>query len=67
MPTVSSWLFYSTPYMLTLFCLAWKVQYEGHGKGSFNAADGTHDNMEMQQYYFMMKKRKSALKEEGIN
>lgn len=53
--------------MLTLFCLAWKVQYEGHGKGSFNAADGAHNNMEMQQYYFMMKKRKSALKEEGIH
>ena len=38
--------------------IAWKVQFDGHGKGCFHGDNKPKDELPMQQYYFGLKKRK---------
>jgi linoleate 10R-lipoxygenase len=40
--------------------LAWKVHFDGHGKGTFEGDRQPTKPLEMQQYYYMLQKRKDA-------
>ena len=39
--------------------IAWKVQFDGHGKGSFHGDNEPKDAMSLQQYYYTLRKRKA--------
>jgi linoleate 10R-lipoxygenase len=39
----------------------WKLHFDGHGKGNFTGERQPTKPMEMQQYYFMLQKRKAEL------
>ncbi|KAI8623543.1 heme peroxidase [Xylariaceae sp. FL1651] len=39
----------------------WKLHFDGHGKGNFTGERQPTKLMEMQQYYFMLQKRKAEL------
>ncbi|KAI1427522.1 heme peroxidase [Xylaria sp. FL1777] len=39
----------------------WKLQFDGHGKGSFTGERQPTPQVEMQQYYFLLQKRKAEL------
>lgn len=38
---------------------AWKIHFDGHGQGAFNGKDESGGQMDMQQYYFLVQKRKA--------
>lgn len=43
--------------------IAWKVQFDGHGKGNFHGDNKPKDEMSMQQYYFRLQKLKRKAEE----
>ncbi len=50
------------PRELILTCLAaWKLHFDGHGTGSFKGERQPTQQVEMQQYYFLLQKRKAEL------
>jgi len=41
--------------------IAWKVHFDGHGKGNFTGERQPTKAVEMQQYYYLIQKRKDEL------
>lgn len=41
--------------------IAWKLHFDGHGKGTFTGERQPTKPMEMQEYYFQLQKRKAEL------
>lgn len=53
-------------YLMPMMCvvnanclIAWKVQFDGHGKGNFHGDNKPKDELTMQQYYYGLRKRKA--------
>lgn len=53
-------MFLNREFILTSF-LAWKLHFDGHGKGNFTGERQPTKATELQQYYFSLQKRAEEL------
>lgn len=52
---------FTSSYYNTDFLAAWKVHFDGHGKGAYQGDSSPNKPIDLGQYYYLIKKRNDEL------